>query len=235
MCGRSSLSKTEKEIEDRFGSTFYNEELERYNPLPNYNVAPSHYHPVITNEEMDRIHLFNWGLVPFWAKDRKIAYKMINARVETLSEKASFKHALKSRRCLVLMDGFFEWKKEEKGKTPFRIKTKDEEIFSVAGLWEVWKDPQNGENLYSFTVITQPANEVLKDIHDRMPAILPRDQERLWLDNSLSTDELISLIQPYPDDLIDFYPVSKEVGNVRNNYKGLIEPIRKPPQQGSLF
>jgi putative SOS response-associated peptidase YedK len=235
MCGRSSLSKTEKEIEDRFGATFYSDELERYNPLPNYNVAPTHYHPVITNEEMDRIHLFNWGLVPFWAKDRKIAYKMINARVETLAEKASFKHALKSRRCLVPMDGFYEWKKEEKGKTPFRIKTKDEEIFSVAGLWEVWKDPQNGETLYSFTVITQPANAVLKDIHDRMPAILPKDQEQLWLDNSLSTDELISLIEPYPDELIDFYPVSKEVGNVKNNHKGLIEPIHKTPQQGSLF
>ena len=122
MCGRSSLTKTEKEIEERFNATFYSDELERYNPLPNYNAAPSHMMPVITNQDPDHIHLYRWGLIPFWAKDEKIGYKMINARVETLMEKSAFKNAAKHRRCLVPMDGFYEWKKEGKTKTPYLIR-----------------------------------------------------------------------------------------------------------------
>lgn len=222
MCGRSSLTKTEKEIEKRFGSTFYSDELERYNPLPNYNVAPTHYHPVIISQEPDRIHLFKWGLIPFWAKDPKIAYKMINARIETIQEKSTYKAAVKSRRCLVPMDGFYEWQKQSDGtKKPFRIQVSDQEIFSVAGLWEHWKD-SSGQFIHTFTVITLPANEFMVPIHDRMPAILPVSKERNWIDESYPPQEALTLLQPYESDHMTAYEVTAAVGNVRNNDSSLI-------------
>lgn len=225
MCGRSSLTKNEKEIEKRFNATFYSDELERYNPLPNYNVAPTHMCPVITGEEPEKIHLFRWGLIPFWAKDVKIGYKMINARSETLLEKASFKKAAESRRCIVPMDGFYEWKREGKIKTPYRITTTNVDIFSVAGIWEKWTNKEKNEIIYSFTIITQGPNELMKDIHDRMPAILLPEQEKIWLDSTLSANEVMKIIEPYPSDLMKAYKVSSAVGNVRNNNADLILPL----------
>lgn len=243
MCGRSSLTKTEKEIEKRFNATFYSDELERYNPLPNYNVAPSHMHPVITNEEPDKIHFYKWGLIPFWAKDAKIGYKMINARSETVMQKNSFKKPLESRRCIVPFDGFYEWKREGKSKTPFYITTTNVDIFSVAGLWERWKSHDTGEEIYSFTVLTQSPNDMMSKIHDRMPAILLPDQEKIWLDMSLSSEEVLKIIEPYPEEFMKAVQVSSRVGNVRNNDPSLIEPVKDKaddkkndgPVQGSLF
>lgn len=134
MCGRSSLTKTEKELEERFNATFYSDTLVQYNPLPNYNVAPSHYLPVITNQDTSHFQALRWGLIPSWAKDKKIGYKMINARIETLFEKSTFKQAVSKRRCLVPADGFYEWQKitNQKGKIekqPYHIKTTDQEVF----------------------------------------------------------------------------------------------------------
>lgn len=236
MCGRSSLTKTEKEIEARFNATFYTDELERYNPLPNYNVAPTHMMPIITNQDTKKINIYRWGLIPFWAKNEKVGYKMINARVETLMEKSAFKNAARSRRCIVPMDGFYEWKREGKTKTPYRITLPDTPIFTAAGLWETWQNAK-GEEIFSFTVITQNPNELMSDIHDRMPAILTQDQERLWLDNSLSAEDAVSLIQPYPSELMLAYKVDSRVGKVSENDASLIEPIDEGPQlvQGSLF
>ena len=236
MCGRSSLTKTEKEIEARFNATFYSDELERYNPLPNFNVAPTHMMPVITNHTPDRIDLYRWGLIPFWAKDEKLGYKMINARIETLLEKPAFKTAAKSRRCLVPMDGFYEWKREGKNKTPYRITMQDDSIFSAAGLWESWMN-KKGEEVFSFTVITQPPNEMMLGIHDRMPAILTQEQEKLWIDNDLLAEDAVSIIQPYPSDLMLAYKVDSRVGKVAENDSGLILPIDDRPEllQGSLF
>jgi len=225
MCGRSSLTKTEKELEERFKSSFYSDDLIRYNPLPNYNVAPSHYHPVITNTEPDKFRFFRWGLIPFWAKDQKIGYKMINARVETLMQKPAFKTPLIKRRCLVPFDGFYEWKKEKDGsKTPYRIVLKQTEIFSLAGLWEKWTN-EEGEDIYSFTVITQAPNKFMSKIHNRMPAILHPKEERLWLEEGVPVEDLVKLIKPYPDAMMDAYKVSTRVGNVRNNDASLIEPL----------
>lgn len=221
MCGRSSLTKTEKEIEQRFHATFYSEELERYNPLPNYNVAPTHYHPVITNQDLDHIHLYKWGLIPFWSKDSKSGYKMINARLETLEEKPSFRQLVKTRRCLVPMDGFYEWKRDEGQKLPFRITAADQDIFTAAGLWEIWKDPE-GKEIRSFTIITLQANEKVTPIHDRMPAMLLREQEQLWISNDIPTHELLQMLLPYPADLTRIYRVSEKVNNVRENNPELI-------------
>lgn len=224
MCGRSSLTKTEKEIEARFHATFYSEDLERYNPLPNYNVAPTQYHPVITNLEPGTIHLYKWGLIPFWAKDSKIGYSMINARAETIVEKPAYKNAFKSRRCLVPLDGFYEWKIINGEKIPFRILTTDQEIFTVAGLWETWKSPA-GENIFSFTIITVEANEFMKKIHDRMPAILTKESEKLWIENNIPSQQLQELLAPYPDQNLQAYQVNKAVNNVRNNFPELLEPV----------
>ncbi|MDZ4709591.1 MAG: SOS response-associated peptidase [Saprospiraceae bacterium] len=223
MCGRSSLTKTEKELEERFQATFYTEDLERYNPLPNFNVAPTHVLPVITNQDPKHFRPMRWGLIPFWAKDPKVGYKMINARIETVEEK-TFKNALEKRRCLVPFDGFYEWKTVGKKKKPYRITIQNGKLFTIAGLWETWKAP-NGEKIESFTLITQPANKMMSSIHDRMPAILLPEQEKLWIDPTLSTKEALQLIIPYPDEEMEAYPVSDRVGKVSENDAGLIERV----------
>ena len=241
MCGRSSLTKTEKELEERFQATFYSDALVNYNPLPNYNVAPSHMMPVITNEDKLHFQAYRWGLIPFWAKEERIGYKMINARIETLLEKSTFKMAVAKRRCLVPADGFYEWKKitgpnGKPAKQAYRIQTKDQEIFAMAGLWDRWKSPE-GQMVFSFTVITQPPNEVMKDIHDRMPAILTKEQEELWLSDDIPPQELVDMIQPYPDDQTIAYPVSSRVNNVRNNDAEIIRAARPDIEKegGTLF
>lgn len=232
MCGRSSLTKTEKELEERFGATFYSEDLERYNPLPNFNVAPSHILPVILNSDTHHFNAVRWGFIPFWAKDIKISYKMINARIETLLEKNTFKSAVKNKRCLIPSDGFYEWKKTPEGKTPYRIARQDNQLFSYAGLWSKWQSP-DGESILSFTIITQAPNKKLEDIHDRMPAMLMPEQESLWLDDTLNPEELLNMISPYPDDLLKVYPVSDRVNKVGNNDPSLIEEAEEG--QGTLF
>lgn len=223
MCGRSSLSKTEKEIEKRFNATFYSDELERYNPLPNYNVAPSQYHPVIINKDPGHLRLFKWGLIPFWAKDPKIGFSMINARSETLLEKPAFKNAVKNKRCIVPLDGFYEWKNINGEKIPYRIQTTDQEIFSTAGLWEEWHSP-DGSPVFTFTIITVDANDYLRDLHDRMPAILTPEDEKLWLSDDIPIYNCLKLLHPYPSEKTKAYKVSKAVNNVRNNSPELIEP-----------
>lgn len=235
MCGRSSLTKTEKELEERFQATFYTEDLERYNPLPNFNVAPTHVMPVITNQDPKHFRPMRWGLIPFWAKDAKVGYKMINARIETVEEK-TYKNALEKRRCLVPFDGFYEWKTVGKKKKPYRITIQNGKLFTIAGLWETWKAP-NGEKIESFTLITQPANKMMSAIHDRMPAILLPEQEKLWIDPTLSTKEALQLIIPYPDEEMEAYPVSDRVGKVSENDAGLIErvPMEKDVPPVDLF
>lgn len=224
MCGRASLTRTEKELEKRFKATFYSEELERYNPLPNYNVAPTNMHPVLTNQDQKHLFFFRWGLIPFWADNEKIGYKMINARSETVAKKPAFRAAFKRRRCLVPFDGFYEWKKEPGGKQPYRVVRADGDIFCIAGLWEKW-DSGDGETIHSFTLITQEAAGKQKELHDRMPALLLPEHERTWLDNEIPAEGLLDLIAPYPDEDLDIYKVSKTVNNVRNNSEELIKEI----------
>lgn len=224
MCGRSSLTKTEKELEERFQATFYSEDLERYNPLPNYNVAPTQMHPVITQEEPHVIHLFRWGLIPFWAKDTKIGASMINARIEGIESKPAFRQAFQKRRCLVPMDGYYEWQKTEAGKIPYRIKLKNTEIFSTAGLYETWKGPDQ-KIIKSFTIITRAADPLIAHLHDRMPFMLMPEQESLWLDGNVPTKDVIENMQPVPADYLTWYRVSDRVNKVRENDPGLIEAV----------
>ncbi len=225
MCGRSSLTKTEKELEQRFNATFYSEDLERYNPLPNFNIAPTHICPVILSRDATRINVLRWGMIPSWSKDIKMGYKMINARIETIKSKSTYSSAISNRRCLVPLTGFYEWKKSGDLKQPYNIFTTDQEIFTMAGMWDSWKSP-SGEIIYSFTIITTPPNEMMANIHDRMPAILTPEKESLWLDESLPPKSVIKLLEePYPSDLMSAYKVSAKVGNVRETGPELVEPI----------
>jgi putative SOS response-associated peptidase YedK len=228
MCGRSSLTKTEKELEQRFNATFYSEDLEQYNPLPNYNVAPSHIMPIITQSDKEHFQPMRWGFIPPWAKNEKIGFKMINARVETLLEKNTFKKAVSDKRCLVPSDGFYEWKKKQGGKQAFRIQKKDSSLFCYAGLWSKWISPE-GDEIFSFTVITQAPNKLVEDIHDRMPVILTKEQEVLWLSEELSPENLIEMLEPFPVEELQAFPVSNKVNSVKNNDASLIEPIVEPP------
>lgn len=223
MCGRSSLTATEQELETRFNASFYSEELERYRPIPNFNIAPTSYCPVLVNDSLVHFRVFRWGLLPIWAKSEKEASKMINIRMETILEKSVFRKFLKDKRCIVPLDGFYEWKVENKKKIPYRVIVKDQSIFAVAGLWSTW---QYGSTLLeTFTILTLPANSFMAQIHDRMPAILTPENESYWLDNSLSTDEYLQLLKTYPSDLMDMYRVSDKVNSVKNNDKDLIERI----------
>ncbi len=235
MCGRSSLTKTQKELEQRFQAEFYQEDIERYNPIPNYNVAPTHMHPVITNEAPDRFHLFKWGLIPYWAKKVSVGSKMINCRIETILEKPAFQNAVRHRRCIIPFDGFYEWKKIHKDKIPYRITLKDQGLFAVAGIWEQWKSEED-KTVFSFSIVTQPPNNLMKDIHDRMPAILLPEQEKTWLDKSISAEDALSIIAPYPDDLLHAYTVSDRINKVTENDAQLLDEVPfDRPIQGSLF
>lgn len=224
MCGRSSLTKTEKELEARFKANFYSEDLERYNPIPNFNIAPTQMVPVITQDDPDHLSVYKWGLIPFWAKDIKIGSKMINARIETLLEKPSFRQALEKRRCLVPFDGYYEWMKGDGKKVPIRIKRKDDDIFSIAGLYEKWRSAE-GQTIHSFTIITREADPTIKMIHDRMPFMLPQSEEKTWIDPAMNGAELIENLPTLPIEEMMWYTVSDRVNKVTENDAGLIEPL----------
>ena len=205
----------------------------------NYNVAPTQdiYAVVAAGEGEARVDAFHWGLIPSWAKDRKIASRMINARAETLAEKPAFKGLLTKKRCIVPMTGFYEWMpgveggpvnaKGQPSKQPMFIHRVDGEPLAVAGLWTAWKDPDDpdGRFLHSATVITTAANATMSPVHDRMPAILTSTQWRAWLDPSNhDLAALTAMLDGGPPDLLTMEAVSTDVNNVRNNRPGLIEP-----------
>jgi len=224
MCGRFTLTATFKEIIDRFDIAAF---LEEENYAPSYNIAPSQAVLAVINDgKSNRMGFLKWGLVPPWAKDSAIGHKMINARAETLSEKPSFRTAFKKKRCLVIADSFYEWKRhEDKSKTPMRIKLKSADLFAMAGIWEAWKSPE-GKTLYTCSVITTGPNELMKDIHDRMPVILKPEDEKTWLNPSISdTNDLNKLLIPYDENLMETYEVSPLVNSPRNNTAELIQKI----------
>ncbi len=232
MCGRATLAKKPAAIEKRYKATFEKNNLANKNALPNYNIAPTHWHPVLTNTIENPLRFFKWGLIPSWAKDAKIASNLINARIETILIKPAYK-CIHQQRCLVPYDGFYEWKKVGKGRIPYRIILPNTPIFSVAGIWETWSDP-TGTIIPTFTVLTQAPNELMQPIHDRMPAILSPEQETIWLDNTLPIQEVLAIVKPYPSDLMKAYRVSSQVNKVKINAAQLLEEV-PDFQQGSLF
>lgn len=223
MCGRYVLSTAVEEL------------LKKYGAVPegvftadvNYNVAPSTYMPIVKETENQRsLSLSRWGLIPFWAKSPDSGYSMINARSETLHDKRSFSKPFAFRRCIVPANGFYEWKRSSAGKIPHYITTPDNGLMHFAGLYEQWQG-SDGEPINSFTIITTPANESIRELHDRMPAMLLPEEFNFWLDpGNNDSDALRDLLKPWPDDAITFFRVGTEVNNARNSGAHLIEPYR---------
>ncbi len=226
MCGRYTLTKQEKRLQEYFGLT------ERLPFAPRYNIAPTQEAPVILMENAPQRRLMRWGLIPFWAKDETIGNRLINARSETLADKPSFRKAFERRRCLVIADGFFEWARTKSGKSPVRIVLKDPEPFAMAGLWEKWLSPM-GHEVESFTIITTEANDLMAKVHDRMPVILPEANYEQWLElQSTNLKGLQTLLHPYAADEMEFYPVSAAVNNPRQDGPECVEPLATPDLLG---
>ncbi|NGY88220.1 SOS response-associated peptidase [Bacillus megaterium] len=221
MCGRFSLTTDIAELQEQFNFDFNGE----FTFGSRFNIAPSQQVLTLGSSKGKRVGTtMKWGLVPYWADDIKIGYKMINARGESVNEKASFKRSFKSKRCLILADGFYEWKKEGKNKQPFRFVMKDERPFAFAGLWEQWN--RGEEPLYTCTIITTKPNEVTEKVHDRMPVILEEDAYDLWLDPQMEDLEYLkSLLVPYPAEQMKMYPVSTIVNSPKNDVKECLAPL----------
>ena len=228
MCGRSTLTTDIETTSKRYQVELFETARENWNQIAQYNIAPTHHHPILSNEQPSTWQFFRWGLIPHWAKSAAVGAKMINARIESVLEKPAFRQAIRQRRCLVPLDGFYEWQTQGSQKRPYRIGLKNGELFSVAGIWEKWQNPQ-GHTIHSFSLLTQPPNSLLAPIHNRMPAILHPEQERLWLDRSLSTESALQLISPYPSELMHAYPVSTRVNKV-----GFNDPILIKEQEGDM-
>jgi putative SOS response-associated peptidase YedK len=191
---------------------------------PSYNLAPSQEIVIINDEGVRQLVQCTWGFVPSWAKNFSIGNKMINARSETVAEKPAFRSAFKKKRCLVIADGFYEWKTEGKRKFPMYIRLKSKEPFGFAGLYNVWKAP-DGNQLCTCTIITTEANEAVKHIHDRMPVILPRDKEDIWIDPTTEdTEALVGILKPYPSEEMEAYEVSTKVNFPQHNTYSNIKP-----------
>ena len=218
MCGRFSFSPTDIIIEERFDVSLDDE----YRG-PRYNCAPSQELAVVSNEAPNKLSYFKWGLIPFWAKDAKIGNKLINARAETITQKPSFRNSIKNKRCLVLCNGFYEWKRVGKEKIPFRVTLSDDSPFAMAGIWDIWRNP-NGEFIKSFSIITTEANELMQEIHHRMPVIFDRNDEKTWLNES-NPENILKLLKPYPSELMDSFEVSKLVNSPYNDIEDIMMAV----------
>jgi putative SOS response-associated peptidase YedK len=199
------------------------------NAPPHYNGAPSQELLVVRREPHSgerRLSLIRWGLIPHWAKDSKIAWKLINARSDTIARTPAFRDAYRERRCLIPVDGFYEWKKIGKVKQPYFIGMKSGEPFTLAGLWENWKDPATGEWTRTFTIVTTGANELVAELHDRMPVIVAADDQERWLNIG---EEAPDLLRPFPADLMTMWPVSTRANSPKNDDRSLLDPVELPP------
>ena len=216
MCGRYSLVADMSELALRFDFEGGGETRP-----PRFNIAPTQEVLAVTRDSGDSrnaARAMRWGLIPFWAKDPSIGNRMINARAETVDTSPAFRRAFERRRCLVVADGFYEWLKVGKERVPMRVSLSSGEPFAFAGLWETWRSP-DGQPVASCTIITTTPNAVMEPVHNRMPVILPRNAEGVWLDTSgaRSAAELKELLAPYVGPGLEVYEVSKLVNSPRND------------------
>lgn len=233
MCGRYRLSRRKQVLEEHFDSV---SGMEDWNAR--YNIAPTQPVPVIRQnpkQPVRELSLFRWGLVPRWAKDPSVAARMINARSETASTKPAFSDALKSRRCLVLADGFYEWQQTGKVKQPYCFEINDGELFAFAGIWDRWKDA-SGKPLETCSILTTTANTVMSSVHDRMPVILSRDSYDLWLDPGMNNVAAAAdLLRPYDARLMRCYPVSSRINSAVNDDEECSRRVESAVVQHHLF
>jgi putative SOS response-associated peptidase YedK len=227
MCGRYRRTTSEEELARR-----YHIPIPKELDLPiSYNIAPSEkvltirFNPQTQQRSLDALQ---WGLVPYWANDPKMAYKTINARLETVDTAPSYRQAFKKRRCLIPADGFYEWKKVVGGKIPYSIGMKDNAPFVFAGLWEGWKDPATQEWLHTCTIITGEPNELVAQIHTRMPVILAEEHHEAWLTNQAGKEVLV----PFPGAAMRAWPISPRVNSPKNNDADLLVPVQETIEYG---
>ena len=218
MCGRYSLVPTES-IAARFDI-----QQQQLTLVPRYNVAPSQSMPVVVRNSPNRLVEMQWGLIPSWSKEPRAQFSTINARAETITKSPVFRGPFKSRRCLVPASGFFEWQRTERGKQPFCIRLKDGDLFAFAGLYDIWHDAE-GNELYSYTVITTTPNDLVASIHNRMPVILRQEDEDVWLDKESDPAQLLALLKAYPADKMEAYPVSRAVNSPANDGAELMRSV----------
>jgi putative SOS response-associated peptidase YedK len=233
MCGRYGLSRRKQIIEEHLDSVSGEEDW-----APRFNIAPTQSIPVICQnpkEPVRELSLMRWGLIPSWAKDSSAAASMINARSETAATKPAFRDAMKSRRCLIPADGFYEWMRTGKRKQPYCFEVNEGELFAFAGLWEGWKDP-SGKWVKSCSILTTTPNAVTSAVHDRMPVILDPDGYDLWLDPGMRDVTAASeLLKPLDARLMRCYPVSSRVNHVANDDEGCSAPVELVQIQDRLF
>ncbi len=220
MCGRFEIHSTLEIIAKVFGIDSITFDYE-----PSYNVAPSQDILLVVNDGKRRLIKSRWGFVPSWSKELSAGYKMINARAESVADKPSFQQAFQNQRCLVVADGFYEWKKEGTKKRPFYIRLKNGQPFGFVGLYNIWKTPE-GEQIYTSTIITTDANEIVQPLHDRMPVIAEPDQYDLWLDPRIHDKTLLrNVLKPFLSEGLEVYEVTPKVNSPKNNSPENIQRI----------
>jgi putative SOS response-associated peptidase YedK len=233
MCGRYRLSRRKQIIEEHFDSVSGAEDW-----TPRYNIAPTQPVAVIRQnpkEHVRELSLMRWGLIPSWAKDSSVAAQMINARAETASTKPAFRDALKSRRCLIPADGFYEWSRAGKTRQPFCFEVNDGKLFAFAGLWDRWKDP-SGQWVKSCSILTTTPNAMTAAVHDRMPVILDPDSYDFWLDPGMRDAGAASeLLKPFDARTMRCYPVSTRINRVANDDEECSRPVELAETQNLLF
>ncbi len=220
MCGRYTLLAEELDILEAFGIS---NPIEEYQPR--YNIAPGqNILAIVSDGQKKKAGYLKWGLVPNWAKDPKIGYKMINARTESAADKPSFKRLMEQRRCLIVADSFYEWKRNGKEKQPLRISLQDRKLFGFAGLWDRWK--VGDQELVTCTILTKEPNDFMSEIHNRMPVILPKDKELDWIEKEKKDPyEMRDFLLGLPDEALTAYEVSSYVNNAKNEGADCVLPL----------
>lgn len=223
MCGRFVQAR---QAED-YGAYFSVDVVKTDVVLRSWNVAPTKQVYAVADHEGERLlGTFEWGLVPSWAKDRKIGARLINARVETLAEKPAFRDSFKARRCIIPADGFYEWESRPEGKLPHYVYAADRHPLALAGLWSSWRNPESGDTVHTCTIITGEPSDVVAPIHDRMPVMLPRSTWDAWLDPEIrDAEEVRHLVEHLPAPDLKEHAVSTLVNRVVNDVPALTEPL----------
>src|SRR5580765_2430229 len=221
MCGRFAQQRPASELAEIFAAEPLADELG-----PRFNVAPTDEALVVVQREERRaITAYRWGLIPHWAESAKVGSRMFNARAETLASSPAFRDAFIRKRCLVPVDGFYEWKLEGTIRQPFLIGRTDGTPLTLAGLWAGWRDPATERVVWTFTIVTSRPNDQMADLHDRMPVVVPEDVWPLWLDPLTDASELRAILEPNDDTPLRIQAVSRLVNDVRNDGPELIEPL----------
>ena len=218
MCGRKTLTKGKIEIIQAMLVDGWNDDW-----IPSYNIAPTQNTPILIHNEKRIIKTMRWGLVPSWAKDLKMGSRLINARLETLPEKPSFRNLLTSNRCVVITDGYYEWMQTGDGKIPYYICHPQNNILPMAGLWDKWIDGNN-EEYHTYTIITTQPAKSISHIHNRMPVILKFDEIDDWINANNLLEKALKMLAPFINPL-EFYPISNFVNSPKNNSKICIQPL----------